>query len=213
MRFFYVNAENQAIGPVDAAALEALKRQGAIGDDTRIAREGESVWRAYIDVFSGAPGAAAPDEPARPMAVKVFGICNIVFGAMGFICLPLLMVFTLAGAAGVHGNSPFYSGWLVFLSVFSIFLSGALVVSGIGLLRFRPWGLTLALLYCVAEMVLALSHAGVSWTFRDVVNPDSALALKIVQVAVELFFNMIYPVVMFILLRLPVNRDAFRTRD
>jgi hypothetical protein len=73
--------------------------------------------------------------------------------------------------------------------------------------------LTLALLYCVAEMVLALSHAGVSWTFRDAANPDSALALKIVQVAVELFFNMIYPVVMFILLRLPVNRDAFRTRD
>lgn len=220
MRFFYVNDANLAVGPVDGAALEDLRRQGKVRDDSRVAREGESVWRLYADFFppAGVPGVAPVPPPLpKPMAARVIGILNILFGVKGLFCTPFATLGDLFMAQSRHPGGtgfPWYGGWVVFHGVLGIFLAVALLISGIGLCLFRDWGRRVALVYAVLALGLAvgalaadLAHA------RGAVEGVSELGLELFQVLVGGIFGLVYPLVLLFMLRSAVLRDALQAND
>ncbi len=82
----------------------------------------------------------------RPTSVTVFGVLNIVFGALALLCLPitLLMVFGVFKHApdpttkALYGN-PLYVSWTVVSSVVGLIAAVVELVAGIGLLKLLPW--------------------------------------------------------------------------
>jgi hypothetical protein len=216
-----VNDANQAVGPVEAPALEALRAQGVITGATRLSREGDAAWRTYDEVFLPVPPAlplatALPEAP-RPLAVTVFGLCNILFGLSGLLCAPFVVLGSLIGAWGGHGDGSWlFSGWKVFSAVLSLFLSLSLLVSGLGLYRFRTWGRTLALAYCLAEVAHVAAGAAVAWKHSPCLaslHEGPVQGLVPLFLVAQLLVGLAYPGAMFVVLRLSAVRDAFQSRD
>lgn len=210
MNYFYVNAARQATGPLDAPALAALRRKGEVRDDTPVAREGDPAWGTYAGFFGGArPPAVA--SAARPAAVQVFGWLNIVFGVFGLFCCPFALFGEGMSAFGAHeaGNSVL-AGWTLFSAVFGVFLNLALLASGAGLLRYRKWGHSLALAVCLLQVARTAAATALQWTalgsgsWEDETHLLAAVAIGAAAVA-----GLVYPFVMFVVLRLPAVREAF----
>ncbi len=97
-----------------------------------------------------------------PTSVIVFGILNIIFGIMGL----LGTAFTAVTLFALPANNPFLanqgafmSTWLRVSIVLGCLASIVLLISGIGLLRLRPWGHKLAIgyaIYGVASTILGI---------------------------------------------------------
>ncbi len=217
MRYYYVNRQNQAIGPVEQAVLETLRRENVIGDDSRVSREGDTAWRTYGESFSAPPatGAIPPPLP-RPVSIMVFGICNIFFGAKGVLCCPFSALGAFVGAAGstFAGQSTLSSGWQVFSAVMSVFVSVAMLASGIGLVRYLEWGRKLALICALAEVALVVGSVGllvIDSPFQELARSEESL------VRVIMFFQLLaglaYPIVLFLFLRRPAMRDALLAQE
>jgi hypothetical protein len=101
---------------------------------------------------------------ARPTAVTVFGILNIIFGALGLLCTP----FTLL-ALFMPQNSSFpnpaidlmktnegYRIWMITSMVLGIIVSGILLAAGIGLLMLKPWGRKASVGYGIYAIVMVV---------------------------------------------------------
>lgn len=78
-RYYYVDAQNQAAGPISMAGLSALKAAGTVTDATLVVVEGGAEWVAFSTLRPGGsapggpgalrgPGAAAPSASPAPAA-------------------------------------------------------------------------------------------------------------------------------------------------
>jgi hypothetical protein len=220
MRFFYISPNNQAVGPVEGDELVDLRRQGAIGDDTRVAPEGDALWRTFADFYK--PGSSVPVPPVlppTPLSIRVFGILNIVFGSLGLLCLPLtagIMVALLLGKTQ-EAYGTLHNGWLVFSLVLGAFSAGALLLSGIGLCRLREWGRKLALVCAGVDIAQAL----VSFAINLMTSPlllkhhldCSKYWLSFSLFAVVLVVGLAYPAALLVFLRRPAARAALLARE
>jgi len=114
------------------------------------------------------PYSVVHDAP-KPGSIKVFGILNIVFGAIGLICggfgfltLVIMQSSSEMGDAIQSAMSAQYSeGYMTFImftAVIGLLLNIFLLTCGIGLLKERNWGRTWSLGYAV----LGIIHATVS---------------------------------------------------
>jgi hypothetical protein len=109
----------------------------------------------------------------RPTAATVFGILNIIFGALGLLCSP----FALAGPMFQQPNlpngqpnpmieimnDPTYKTGITIFTVIGMAASGILLAAGIGLLKQRPWGRSLSIGYSVYALVMALVSLGFNY--------------------------------------------------
>lgn len=101
----------------------------------------------------------------RPTSVTVFGVLNIVFGALG------LLGTLFSGAAlfmvnaqqrrmpGMEELNPIWEAWLKISVVMALVGAVALITSGFGLLGLRRWGRLLAIgyaVYAIANCVLGV---------------------------------------------------------
>ena len=93
-----------------------------------------------------------------PTSVTVFGILNIVFGLLGLFGT----AFSAVALFAAGGNNPFLVNqpplvmtWMQFSIVLGGVASVVLLISGVGLLRLRPWGRTMAIGYAVYAMALS----------------------------------------------------------
>ena len=64
-RYYYVDAQNQAAGPIAMAGLLALKAAGTVNDSTLVVAEGGSEWVAFSALK---PAAASPTPVTAPAA-------------------------------------------------------------------------------------------------------------------------------------------------
>ena len=220
MRYFYIGSGHQAIGPVEGEALVELRRQGLIGDETRVAPEGEADWRSFRDFYRpGSAVAPPPLLPEPPLSVRVFGICNIVFGSLGLLCLPLtagIMVALIMGKTQ-EAAGPLHNGWLVFSLVLGTFSAGALLLSGIGLCRFREWGRKLALVCAAVDISQALVSFAVNLKTSPTLLKHHLDCPKywfaLIPTVLLLAVGLAYPVALFIFLRRPAAREALLARE
>lgn len=64
-RYYYVDAQNQATGPITAAALLALRAAGTITDGSLVIAEGGTDWVSFATLTAPTP-AAAPTDVSEP---------------------------------------------------------------------------------------------------------------------------------------------------
>jgi hypothetical protein len=112
----------------------------------------------------------ASGEPIRvqpPTSITVFGILNLVFGALGMCGAAASAVFILMPPPTVPNRpNPFLEGegpmaaWLKISLLLGLVATAVLIASGIGLLRMRPWGQKLAIgysIYAILSSILGIA--------------------------------------------------------
>ena len=103
----------------------------------------------------------------RPASVTVLGIVNIVFASFGLLGLALTVALNLSAAqadAAPWAGSQALVAWTTFTQWIGVIANCVLFASGIGLLRLRPWGRKVAVIYAVYAVVMALVSAVItSW--------------------------------------------------
>ena len=163
------------------------------------------------------PYTVVHDAP-KPASIKVFGILNIVFGAMGLICGGAgVLFFVLATQSSEFAfelnramSAQYAEGYITFLQFSSCFggiLSLILIVCGVGLLRARNWGRTGSLGYAAFQTLYSLASAGVSMTM---VKSDELFIFSAGGAMCGVLFALIYPICILFFLTRPSVVEALK---
>lgn len=166
---------------------------------------------------------------ARPTVVTVFGILNIIWGALALLCMPfsLLALYMPQNPAfpnpvlDLMKSNEAYRVWAIFSFVLGWIVSAILLAAGIGLLMLKPWGHKLSIGYCIYSFVMLFISMPLSYFFlvaplmaraQESQNPqDSAAAMG---GAVGGMFGgcigLLYPLLLFIFMRQPNVVSAFK---
>jgi hypothetical protein len=163
------------------------------------------------------PYTVVHDAP-KPASIKVFGILNIVFGAMGLICGGAIGIFLIgatqspeiANEFNREFSNQYAEGHITFLLITSCFgaiLSLILIVCGVGLLRARSWGRTGSVVYAAIQILYTLASTGVSLTM---VENDVTFIFSAVGAMCGVLFSMIYPICILFFLTRPSVVEALK---
>lgn len=144
----------------------------------------------------------------RPTSWLVFGIIHLVIAAMnilgtGFSVLMMTLLQHLPGAdkqLEILRRGGLLGTWMWVLLGLGVVFSVVLVVAGIGLIRNRPNGRTLSLVYAGYAVLAAFAGAAVSWSVMDEQAAASPLGpgfVYVIQIA-SLLFALAYPVLIVI---------------
>lgn len=179
------------------------------------------------------PQATAQGNPLlpgqRPAIATVFGILNLVFGIWG-VCGSLASVAGFAVLSSELVNAkmraemnlqqfedPVFFGLLSMQMVLGTILAVVIIISGVGLLKFKPWGRKLANFYAVSYLILLAVGVAINFFFTVIpafneANNPGATPDKIgaaiggaVGGVFSVCFGMIYPICILIFL----NRRQF----
>jgi hypothetical protein len=149
-REWYYAKEGQQYGPVSESSLIELFRNRTLGPQTQVWTQQLKDWckASEIDWLLSAtgptsamtPATAAPSPGAeRPAAVTVFGILNIVFGALGLLSMPCAVFIMLVMPPKIMNPSRSVKAWLMFSYLIGFMRTILLIVVGIGLLKLKAW--------------------------------------------------------------------------
>jgi hypothetical protein len=173
-------------------------------------------------------GVPAPAPVTRPTSAVVFGILNIIFGALGLCGTVFTAAMFLVPQQG--GQNPVLdimaenTTYRIFMQVSIILgLIATLVViaSGIGLLQLKPYGRTLAIVYGVYAVVAGIVGIIVNFVFiigplmqkaSDApAGPEQAAAIGgAIGGSFGGCIGLIYPVVLLFFMYRPNVVEAFR---
>jgi hypothetical protein len=121
-------------------------------------------------------GGAIPSGQ-RPVVATVFGILNLVFGILGvcgnlasgggFIAITsgILDAEMKADMNLQQFDDPVFFGLLIMQLVLGFILSVIIIISGVGLLQFKPWGRKLANFYAIAYLILLVVGLAINIVF------------------------------------------------
>ena len=158
------------------------------------------------------PYSVVHDAP-KPGSIKVFGILNVVFGAIGLICggfgfLTLMVMQSSSdmGNAIQCAMSAQYSGGYM-TAVIGLLLNIFLLTCGIGLLKERNWGRTWSLGYAV----LGIIHAAVG-AIGAVIFAQAGQAAIVASFGaiIGTAIGVIYPICILIFLTRPNVVEALK---
>jgi hypothetical protein len=164
----------------------------------------------------------------RPASVTVFGVLNIVFGALGFVAIIFTAITLMAVPAGstnnpvleIMRNNPGYVLWMEITIPLGVLASGVSIAAGIGLLKLKSWGRILSIGYAIYS--IAAGVLGVLLSFVFVMQPlmqqasqksgpeAAALIGGAIGGTIGGCFGMIYPVLLLIFMFRPKVVAAFR---
>jgi len=163
----------------------------------------------------------------KPTTVVVFGILNIVFGAMvlcSFPCALGLQMMPVPANAPQAGNvmmsTPFLRGYSMASLLIGVLLAAWELAAGVGLVRSRPWGRWLSVSYGYASILIALASTVVGILFispaiREATQsiPDpmmrDIMAFMPVFMVLGTCFSLIYPVLLLIFMSRQNVKDYF----
>jgi len=163
------------------------------------------------------PYTVVHDAP-KPASIKVFGILNIVFGAMGLICGGAgVLFFVLATQSSEFAyelnramSAQYAEGYITFLQFSSCFggiMSLILIVCGVGLLRERNWGRTGSLGYAAFQILFTLASTAVSMSMMK--NAETFI-FSAGGAMCGVLFALIYPICIMIFLIRPNVVEALK---
>lgn len=162
----------------------------------------------------------------RPPSATVFGILNLAFGVFG-VCgsiftIGLLVALSIpdfsAELLQADGMEQFqnatYRAVLMGQTVVGIVLIGILIGSGIGLLKFQPWGRTLANWYAIPQIFMVVVGSVASLMFvvlpaferADSPADEMGAYFGMVGGVFGALFGLLYPVLLLIFM----NRKKFK---
>lgn len=114
-----------------------------------------------------APQASTQAQVAmvKPVSMTVFGVINLVWGAMGMcgIVASSVQIFVVGSnefmknpVIDLINESPIYGGFMMINMVLGSLFTIGLVVGGIGLLNGRPYGRTCTIVYAIYAIIAAI---------------------------------------------------------
>jgi hypothetical protein len=164
----------------------------------------------------------------RPVSVTVFGVLNIVFGALGVIGVIAVIVITYIlplptannPVLEITRNSPGYALWMDVALPLGLLATGVSVAAGIGLLKLKNWGRTLSIGYAIYSIVAGVIGSMVNYIFvmqplmEQASHKSGPEAAGLIGAAIGgtfgTCFGMIYPVLLLIFMLRPKVVAAFR---
>lgn len=156
----------------------------------------------------------------KPTSIVVFGVLNIVFGALGCIMAPLGLIQFFADPQ----SNPIYEhvqgiGWYMAYSMVSavlgIVLALALLAAGIGLLMDKPWGRLVSIGVAAANLVLLLIAIPVTLmvmlplTTADDPAVQAGGYAGIASGSCGMCIGMIYPILLIVFMMRPAVKTWF----
>lgn len=165
----------------------------------------------------------------RPVPATVFGILNLLFGALGVLGLfGSAAMFSLPDTGHnpvlrLIKENPAYATWIKTSIGLGALSSIVLLISGIGLLFMKLWARMTAIGYSIFAMVLNLVGLVINYQFllkplledaSQKSGPEAAGAVGgVIGVVFGGFFGMVYPIVLLIFMTRPRMVAAFRPSD
>ncbi|MCS6862293.1 MAG: hypothetical protein NZT92_18470 [Abditibacteriales bacterium] len=165
----------------------------------------------------------------RPTSVTVFGILNIVFGAMGVICMPFsFLMLLIPQPPGAPPNpvidlmtrTPFLRTWTIGVGVLGTIAAIVLIVAGIGLLTMQAWGRLTSIGCAVYQIVSGIVGMVVNYIFligplmeqvRQSGGPEAAGAIGgALGGTIGGCIGLIYPLLLLIFMTRPSVVQAFQ---
>jgi hypothetical protein len=158
---------------------------------------------------------APPQIIDKPASVTVFGILNIVFGVLGLMCSPFVILGLVAAGEKTEMASA-YKTFLLFMNVAGFGFSALLLVLGIGLLMMKKWArrgsviyACLAILISIIEMVTNVFALQLNW----ITIPEGGLPGYLGGVCGGLCGGLIYPILLLIFMQTAKVKRAFHARE
>jgi hypothetical protein len=147
---------------------------------------------------------------SKPVAVKVFGILNIVFGTLGLVTSPLNFI-NVNRSLDLIGAEGFYRSWAYFSIGLTPVTSLALLILGIGLLRYQEWGRRGTVIY--SWIVIVLGILSVVITVGSLATqlggePNPVVIGGIIGGVVGGVIGLIYPILSLVFLTRPSAKAA-----
>ncbi len=108
----------------------------------------------------------------RPTSVTVFGVLNIIFGALGLLSIVFSAAMFFAPqpdmsnpAIRIFSRTPILMLWMKVGVVLGSVTSVAVLASGIGLLQLRPWARTASIIYGVYAIIMGMVGTVINYLF------------------------------------------------
>ncbi len=154
----------------------------------------------------------------RPTSVTVFGVLNLIFGFFGILSTGFLAAVLISGSPVINANTggALVDWWMRINTGLAIVFSLVLFVSGIGLLRMRPWGRKFSIGYSVYAIVSTVVGVIVQFSLMIVPIMDAqrggnltAFAMLVPSV-VGSCIGLIYPILLWFFMTRPHVIAAFQ---
>jgi hypothetical protein len=164
----------------------------------------------------------------RPSSVTVFGVLNIVFGALGilgiiFSAISLMIISPNAThnpVLEIMRNSPGYAVWMKIAIPLGFLAAGVSIAAGIGLLKLKNWARILSIGYAIYTIVTGIIGMVLNYIFLLQPLMEQASQKRGPEAAVLIgaaiggtfgsCFGMIYPVLLLIFMLRPNVVAAFQ---
>ncbi len=163
----------------------------------------------------------------RPTSVTVFGVLNLVFGALGlFGMLFTIIIFILPLPTAnnpvleIMRNSPGYALWMKLAIPLGFLATGVSIAAGIGLLKLKNWGRTLSIGYAIYSIAAVLLGSVLNYFFimqplmEQASQKSGPEAAGLIGAAIGgtfgSCFGMIYPILLLIFMFRPKVVAAFQ---
>ncbi|MDP6794655.1 MAG: DUF4339 domain-containing protein [Verrucomicrobiota bacterium] len=169
--------DGKQYGPKTAEIIRDWIESGRLNDQSLIRCMGDTEWIALgkLPEFEGVASVppvneqSKPLSPAYPVSIKVFGILNVIFGAIGFcgsgagaISLIFLGWASQHPELGNEVRQQMSESHLLFVQIMifpAFVLTVLLFISGIGLLRNKKWGHKSSITYGILAIFQAIINA------------------------------------------------------
>ena len=219
-REWYYVKDGQQCGPVSQTMLVELLANGTLGPATLVWTQPMESWRQASTIdFSGqavgsppppgSPAVPQPVRPARPMAVTVFGILNIVFGSLGLLCVPVALI-TMFAAPNMMNAGGGTRAWTLVASAVGLFCTIFLIIMGVGLLYLKAWARTGSLAYGWFAIIWGIIGMAVNFAaFASVAHGSSPdVMFGMIGGVIGGLIGMVYPILLIVFMRRPNGKEA-----
>jgi hypothetical protein len=223
-RQWHYAKEGRQYGPIPESELVGLFRNGTLGPETQVWTQQLKDWCKASEVDWLLPvvgphsptayGSAPPPGAERPTAVTVFGILNIVFGALGLLSMPCALFFMFAMPGKVMNPTRAVKAWLLFSSLIGFAAAILLIITGIGLLNLKAWARKCAIGYgwfaviwgvlgTIINIVLMTSGA---YGYSQQAQPGAMSGM--IGGTIGGLFGLIYPILLIVFMHRPNVKNA-----
>ncbi|MEM7772194.1 MAG: hypothetical protein AAF327_16980 [Cyanobacteria bacterium P01_A01_bin.37] len=148
---------------------------------------------------------------SKPVAVKVFGILNIVFGSLGLVTSPLNFL-NLGQSIELLQAEGFFRTWLSLTVFIAPITSLILLILGIGLLRYKEWGRQGTVIYSWFTIILGILSGVITvGSLAGQLSDSNPVILgAVIGGIIGAVVGLIYPIVSLVFLTRPSAKEACR---